>query len=90
MFCPRSAEWPIQHADPLQASSPRGGVAPLRHELALARYLEQQAAHPRPAAFQLDLRSGASRLFAWIARRGRAAVEALGVVSSDRPRHWAG
>ena len=39
-----STAWPIGYADPWQAPWPRGGVAPLRHDLALARYLEKQAA----------------------------------------------
>ena len=37
-----STEWPIGYADPWQAPRPQGGVAPLRHDLALAQYLEKQ------------------------------------------------
>lgn len=38
-----STDWPIWHDDPWE-NSRSGGVAPLRHDLALARYLDRQLA----------------------------------------------
>jgi len=38
-----STDWPIRHDDPWENSQP-GGVAPLRHDLALAAYLQRQQA----------------------------------------------
>jgi len=41
----RAADWHIGHADPWMLPQIPGGVAPSRHDLALARYLEKQAEH---------------------------------------------
>ena len=43
MFRPSLTEWPIQDLVRGSAPYPRGGVAPLRHDLALADYVEKQA-----------------------------------------------
>ncbi len=41
----------------VKISDPRGGVAPLRHDLALARYLEKQRAYRQRHAFEPSVRS---------------------------------
>jgi hypothetical protein len=89
MFCPPSAEWPIQHADIAHTTPPRGGVAPLRYDLALARYLEKQAEYQSSAAHRLDLWYGTIRC-TWLARNRRTVFEALGAASSEQPRRRAG
>ena len=55
MLPPHSTEWPTGHSDPWQAPQPPGGVAPLRHDLALARYLEKRAAYRTMRVYQPDL-----------------------------------
>lgn len=44
MLRPNSTEWPIWHDDPWQNPQPRDDALPLRHDIALARYLEKQRA----------------------------------------------
>ena len=52
MFQPDRNQWPIQ-IYPGAISPPfRGGVAPLRYEVALSAYIEKQAAQRRASAAQ--------------------------------------
>ncbi len=62
-----STDWPIGHDDPWVNSRP-GGVAPLRHDLALAAYLQRQQAWRASAVPRLDLRIIAKHLNALVAR----------------------
>jgi len=43
------------YIDPWQMPQPPGGVAPLRHDLALARYLEKQKAYDVSMAPRFDI-----------------------------------
>ena len=69
---------------------PRGGVAPLRHDLALARYLEQQAEHRALSACpRADKRQGApTRLYARLVHGSLAVLRALRTPLPERPRNW--
>lgn len=75
MFQPGLTEWPILHTDREPAPTPRGGVAPLRHDLALARYLEEQAEHRIPAR-QSDI-AGVARILGRFAHDGLILLRAL-------------
>jgi hypothetical protein len=86
MFNPDSTDWPTGHVDLWEAPRPRGGVAPLRHDLALARYLEKQAAHRASSALSF---------FAWhpatlLSMRIAGGFAPLNPLPSERPRNWAG
>lgn len=50
-----SSEWSIGYADPWQTPQPPGGVAPLRHDLALARHLEKRMAYGPSTVRPLDI-----------------------------------
>ena len=79
---PSSIDWPIWHDDPLHEDSwhnpaCRGAVAPLCHDIALAKYLERQKAHRGSVVRRLDLSAVIARASATIARVGRAFLERL-------------
>ena len=57
---PGPVEWPVYHADPLQVPQSARGVAPLRHDLALARHLERRRTLDPTPASRRDSRSVAS------------------------------
>ena len=65
---PSSTEWPIWHDDPWENPQPGSTVAPLRHELALARYLEKQRAWRASTVRRFDLGTIARRLCLMIER----------------------
>ena len=73
MFPQRPIGWPIALIETGQAPQPPGGVAPLRHDLALARYLEKRAAHGAPALCELGTWAALRRLSTWIAGKGGSA-----------------
>jgi hypothetical protein len=52
---PSSTDWPIGHEDPWHDPQNSGAVAPLRHDIALSRYLEKQQACRGSAVRGLDL-----------------------------------
>jgi hypothetical protein len=52
MLAPNSVENRYWQNNQGQLFNPRGGVAPLRHDLALAQYLEKQRANGRDAAVE--------------------------------------
>jgi|RhiMethySRZTD1v2_1073278.scaffolds.fasta_scaffold350268_2 hypothetical protein len=85
-----STEWPIGYADPWQAPRPQGGVAPLRHDLALARYLEKQAACRASTVRQFDAWATAIRLCVRMAYAGLAALRGLRSLPQEQPTKWAG
>ena len=66
-------EWPIGYADPWQRLQPPGGVAPLRHDLALARYLEKRMAYDSSTIHRLDIWTAAIDLCMRLTRGGLAA-----------------
>lgn len=68
---PNSTEWPIWHDDPWQNPQPRDGALPLRHDIALARYLEKQRACRASTIRRFDLWVSAIGLCALVARVGR-------------------
>ena len=78
-----STDWPIRHDDPWENSQP-GGVAPLRHDLALARYLERQQGWRASAVHRFDPGETAIRWCALVARVVRAGRFTSAVPS---PRH---
>jgi hypothetical protein len=61
---------------------PPGGVAPLRHDLALAQYLEKRAEHGAPVLCQFGLGVALRRLYAEVAGKGWSAS-----LSSHPRRH---
>lgn len=69
---PSSTEWPIWDDDSLQNPRPCDEVVPLRHEIALAGYLEKQRARRAPPIRRFDLRASAIVLRALVTRVGRA------------------
>lgn len=77
-----SAEWPIGFADPWQAPQPPGGVAPLRHDLALARYLEKRMAYDSSAVLRLDIWTAAIDLRAKMKHGVLAAFRGLRLLRS--------
>ena len=52
---------------------PLGGVAPLRHDLALAQYLEKRVAHEAPVLCQFGIGAALRRLYAQMAGKGLSA-----------------
>jgi hypothetical protein len=70
MFPQRPIGWPITSIEAAPAPQPPGGVAPLRHDLALARYLEQRAAHGAPALCELGTWAALRRIFRRMAGKG--------------------
>lgn len=74
MIHPNLTEWPIQRAARLLPQL-RGGVAPLRHDLALTHYLEKQAA--RRASSSGDSWGAAIRVYARIMQDCLAALRSL-------------
>jgi hypothetical protein len=56
---------------------PRGGVAPSRHEVALADYIEKQSAYRRPASFSLGNARVATVLWNLIRRACLASIRVL-------------
>ncbi|MER8422785.1 hypothetical protein [Mesorhizobium sp. M0220] len=53
----RPNEWPIWHDDPREDPRLRYALAPLRHDVALARYLEKQRADRDSMVRSFDLRT---------------------------------
>lgn len=90
MFQPNPANWPIRYADSGQPQQQCGGVAPLRHDIALARYLEKQAAHRASASLGIDLWSAAIGLCVQVAESGLAMLRTLRSTVSRRPRDVTG
>ena len=84
MLRPSSTEWPIWHDDPWQNPQPRDEVVPLRHDIALARYLEKQRACRASTIRRFDLWTSAIGLCALVARVGRVSAGAR-VLPSERP-----
>jgi hypothetical protein len=86
MFEPSLREWNPHDEGP---SRPRGGVAPLRRDLALSHYLEKQAAHRASSAYR---RGGwnALHLYVKTVLSGLIALRALRVPLLERRRTWAG
>lgn len=64
-------EWPIWHDEPWENRQPRGGVAPLRHDIALARYLEKQRAGRESTVRSFELPTTAVRACVRMANAGR-------------------
>jgi len=77
-----SIEWPIGYTDPWQTPQPPGGVAPLRHDLALARYLEKRMACDSSTVRRLDIWTTAIDLCARTKQGGLAAFQALRLLTS--------
>lgn len=88
MIQPSLTEWPIHYIG--QEPQPRGGVAPLRHDLALVQYLEKQAAHRSSSAHQGDGGAAAISRCARIAHSCFIALRALRAPLRERRRNWAG
>jgi hypothetical protein len=84
MLRPSSTEWPIWHDDPWQNPQPRDEVVPLRHDIALALYLEKQQARRALAIRRFDLWTTAIGLCALLARVGRVFSGAR-ALPSERP-----
>jgi hypothetical protein len=88
MIHPNLTEWPIQgagHALPL----PRGGVAPLRHDLALTTYLERQAAQRASSSNGRDGWRAALRSCERLVQAGRTKLRSLRAPMLERRRGWA-
>jgi hypothetical protein len=64
---------PFDHPDLWQQPRSRGGIAPLRHDRALAEYLEKRAAHGAPALCEFGTWAALRRLCTWIAGKGGGA-----------------
>jgi hypothetical protein len=75
MFQPDPRQWPIQPSSYLLPPQFRGGVAPLRCELALSDYLAKQQAH-RDASEHGSTKATA-RLRSVTSRAGRRLLAAL-------------
>ena len=90
MFHLNADDWPAQNADPWRVSRPSGGIAPLRHEVELARYLEKQAGHRTSKSLSVDLWSVASRGCASILHGSLAAIRGLRPAVMERPRDLTG
>lgn len=86
MFDRNSAEWPMTCSGVWQAQPPRGGIAPLRHDLALARYVEQQAAHRATTASRFDVWSILPGLGLQIVQSVAIAIRGLRALSPERRR----
>jgi len=85
-----STEWPVGYADPWQVPRPQGGVAPLRHDLALARYLEKQAAYRASTVRWFDTWTTAIRLCMRMADAGLTALRGLRSLPREQPTKWVG
>ena len=68
MLCPKTSEWSLWSADSWQDPMSSGGIAPLRHDLALKLYLEKQASHRVSVAHRVDIWTSVFRLCLWAAR----------------------
>ena len=90
MFRWSSTEWSIGYADPWQAPRPQGGVAPLRHDLALARYLEKQAAYRASTVRPFGTWTTAIRLCVRMAHAGLTALRDLRSLPQEQPTKWVG
>jgi len=77
-----STEWPIGYANPWQAPQPPAGVAPLRHDLALARYLEKRMAYDSSMVRRLDIWTTAIDLCVRTKQGVLAAFQALRLLTS--------
>jgi len=77
-----STEWPIGYANPWQTPQPPGGVAPLCHDLALARYLEKRMAYDSSTVRRLDIWTTAIDLCVRTKRGVLAALQALRLLTS--------
>ena len=80
----RSTDRIMSHVDPFAAPHAAGGIAPLRHEVALARYLEKQAAH-RAAAARPVIGPAMIALCAWLARNLPVFHGSGGAIQTQRP-----
>jgi hypothetical protein len=90
MFRWSSTEWPIGYADPWQAPRPQGGVAPLRHDLALARHLEKQAAYRASTVRPFDTLTAGIRLCVRMAYAGLTTLRDLRSLPQEQPTKWVG
>ena len=77
-----STDWPIWHDDPWHEDpwhdpTWRGAVAPQRHDIALARYLEKQQACRGSAVRRLDLSAAMTHASVLIAHVGGAILQRL-------------
>lgn len=72
MLRPNTTDWPIWHDDPWQNPQLRDGLMPLRHDIALARYLQRQQAWRASAVRKFDLSAAAIRASVLVARVGSA------------------
>ncbi len=70
-------EWPIWHDDAGQNPRLWNAVAPQRHEIALARYLEKQRAGRESMVRSFDLRTATIRACVLIADAGRDFLKRL-------------
>ena len=85
-----STEWLTGYANPSQAPRPQGGVAPLRHDLALARYLEKQAAYRASTVRPYDTLAAGIRLCVRMAHAGLTAFQGSRPLAPGRQGKWAG
>jgi len=72
MLRPNTTDWPIWHDDPWQNPQLRDGLMPLRHDIALARYLETQRSWRASTTRRFDLWAITIGSCERIARIGRA------------------
>lgn len=77
-----SLQWPLDHTDPWQVPHPPGGVAPLRHDLALGCYLEKRAAYAMPGIHEVGVWRALLRL--WTAMTSRRWLASPGSLLSRR------
>ena len=78
----RPFDWPFDHTDLWQQPRSRGGIAPLRHDLALGCYLEKRAAYPAPAI--LEVGGWRAVLRVWTAMTSRRWLASPGSLHSRR------
>ncbi|MER8467642.1 hypothetical protein [Mesorhizobium sp. M1396] len=78
-------EWPFWHDDPGQNRRLGCEVAPLRHDIALARYLEKQRGGRESTVRRIDLSTTTIHACVLIADAGRNFL-ALGLLPSERPK----
>ena len=77
-----STEWTIGYASPWQTPQPPGGVAPLCHDLALARYLEKRMAYHSSTVRRLDIWTTAIDLCVRTKQGGLAVFHGLRLLTS--------